>query len=54
MPLQETLTTDDGFEVHFQVNYLGHFILTKLLLPRLEESAPSRLVKSYADILKDY
>ncbi|XP_065344984.1 retinol dehydrogenase 12-like [Cloeon dipterum] len=31
--------TADGHESQWQVNYLSHFLLTKLLLPRLEESA---------------
>ncbi|HXH81429.1 MAG TPA: SDR family NAD(P)-dependent oxidoreductase [Candidatus Tectomicrobia bacterium] len=34
----------DGYELHFAVNYLSHFLLTHLLLPRLIESAPSRIV----------
>ena len=37
-------TTVDGYELAFQTNYLGHFLLTELLLPTLKASAPSRVV----------
>lgn len=40
----ERQTSADGYELHFAVNYLSGYLLTELLLPRLRESAPSRIV----------
>jgi len=42
-PLQRVLT-DNGVELRMQVNYLSGYLLTKLLLPRLQASAPARVV----------
>jgi len=36
--------TDEGFEMMFGVNHLGHFLLFDLLRQRLVASAPSRVV----------
>jgi len=36
--------TPEGHELQFGTNHVGHFLLTKLLLPRLKEGQPSRVV----------
>ncbi|PGH04190.1 hypothetical protein AJ79_07168 [Helicocarpus griseus UAMH5409] len=35
-------TTTDGYEIQFGTNFLGHFLLTKLLLPTLLSTAASQ------------
>jgi NAD(P)-dependent dehydrogenase (short-subunit alcohol dehydrogenase family) len=41
-------TTQDGLELHFGVNYLSHYLLTRLLLDLLVAAAPSRIVTTGA------
>ena len=42
--VQRRTESEDGFELTFAVNYLSHFLLTSLLVGRLLDSAPARIV----------
>jgi NAD(P)-dependent dehydrogenase (short-subunit alcohol dehydrogenase family) len=46
------MTTDDGFEMHFGTNHLGHFALTGLLLDRLLGVDGSRVVTVSSEMHK--
>jgi len=48
-PMERTLNAD-GIEMTFFVNHLAPFLLTQLLLERLKESAPSRVVNVNAGL----
>ena len=39
------ILTEDGMEAVFAVNHIASFLFTRLLLPRLLESSPSRIIQ---------
>lgn len=48
--LTEKRMNEDGLEITFMINHLAPFILSNLLLPRLQASAPARIVNVNAGL----
>ncbi|CAF2512980.1 unnamed protein product [Rotaria sp. Silwood2] len=44
------IMTKDGFNVVIQANYLGHFLLTNLLLDKLKKCRPSRIINVSSEL----
>ncbi|HEX9504411.1 MAG TPA: SDR family oxidoreductase, partial [Acidimicrobiia bacterium] len=50
--LSKRSETEDGYETTFQVNHLGHFLLTQLLQPQLTAGASARVISVSSDLHK--
>ncbi|CAF4209101.1 unnamed protein product, partial [Rotaria magnacalcarata] len=44
--------TKDGFNSVMQANYLGHFLLTNLLIDKLKKCRPSRIINVSSELHK--
>lgn len=42
--LDQQVVTSDGFDLTMQANYLGHYLLTRLLLPSIRRSKDPRII----------
>jgi len=42
--MKKRISTEDGYEMTFQVNYLAHFFLTNILLDLINQGAPARII----------
>jgi NAD(P)-dependent dehydrogenase (short-subunit alcohol dehydrogenase family) len=42
--VSKRVVTPDGLELMFATNYMGPFLLTRLLIPKLEAASPSRVI----------
>ncbi|XP_029173163.1 retinol dehydrogenase 11-like [Nylanderia fulva] len=47
-------TTEDGFELQLQTNYIGHFLLTLLLLPKMQSSGPGCRILNVSSLIHNY
>ena len=51
-PMENKMKTKDGFEIHFGVNHLSHFLIAKSLVPQLEKSPDGRVVFVSSSLMK--
>ncbi|KAI0984350.1 hypothetical protein GJ496_003987 [Pomphorhynchus laevis] len=42
--MTDSCLSEDGYEIHFATNHLGHFLLTNLLLDKLKKSPDARII----------
>jgi NAD(P)-dependent dehydrogenase (short-subunit alcohol dehydrogenase family) len=42
--MMESGTSADGYELHFAVNHLGHFLFTHLLLDLMKQASSARII----------
>src|SRR5690554_4944952 len=47
---KERTVTKDGLEASFSLNHLGHFLLTRKLLPLLEASSSARIINVSSEV----
>ncbi|XP_077995638.1 retinol dehydrogenase 12-like [Glandiceps talaboti] len=48
--LKDHELTEDGYDIVFSSNYLGHFLLTNLLMDKLKENGSSRVINISSDM----
>ena len=46
------IVSEDGIEQHFAIMHLGHYLLTLLLLDRMKQCAPARIIQISSDAHK--
>ncbi|KAK9321827.1 hypothetical protein V1517DRAFT_159247 [Lipomyces orientalis] len=50
MAVKEFETSKDGIEIQFAANHIGHFLLTNLLMPKLEAASPGARIINVSSV----
>ncbi|KAH7419724.1 putative short-chain dehydrogenase [Cadophora sp. MPI-SDFR-AT-0126] len=51
MCIPERTITEDGIEIHFATNHIGHFLFTSLIMPKLIESSKASATKGATRVI---